>query len=63
MPAAIDRPAPRPPTTRTETADETMPPAGPHAGPDLTNPDATPGAGVLPSEDNPGQKDVDSGAG
>ncbi|HEY0440211.1 MAG TPA: hypothetical protein VGD36_09050 [Xanthobacteraceae bacterium] len=37
------------------------PPAGPHAKPSQTNPDATPGAGTLPDR-KPG-KDVDPGAG
>ncbi|WP_349370774.1 hypothetical protein [Salinarimonas sp.] len=30
---------------------ERMPPAGPHDRPDLINPDATPGSGILPSPD------------
>lgn len=29
-----------------------MPPAGPHSEPHLTNPDATPGTGSLPSADH-----------
>ena len=29
------------------------PPAGPHAKPELTNRDATPGAGLLPDPDDP----------
>lgn len=29
------------------------PPAGPHAKPELTNADATPGAGALPDPDDP----------
>lgn len=29
-----------------------IPPAGPHARPELTNPDLTPGTGVLPNDDN-----------
>jgi hypothetical protein len=29
-------------------ADESTPPAGPHARPELMNPEATPGAGTLP---------------
>ncbi len=28
--------------------DPEMPPAGPHARPELTNPDLTPGSGILP---------------
>lgn len=35
------------------------PPAGPHSSPDLTNPDATPGAGTLP----PAGEDEDPNAG
>lgn len=38
-----------------------IPPAGPHAKPSQTNPDATPGAGTLPS--HTGGKDTDPGAG
>jgi hypothetical protein len=37
------------------------PPAGPHAKPSQTNPDATPGAGTLP--DRKSGEDVDPGAG
>lgn len=37
------------------------PPAGPHADPSLTNPDATPGAGTLPSPSR--DSDVDPGGG
>jgi len=37
-------------------------PAGPHAKPELTNEDATPGAGSLPST-NEKSADVDSGTG
>lgn len=37
------------------------PPAGPHADPALTNPDATPGAGTLPEPGAEG--DADAGAG
>ncbi len=36
------------------------PPAGPHADPRLTNPDATPGAGTLPE---PGGGEADPAAG
>jgi hypothetical protein len=40
---------------RTVRPDESMPPsAGPHAEPGLVNPDATPGAGALPT---PGARD------
>lgn len=37
------------------------PPAGPHADPKLTNPDATPGAGTLPSASR--DSDVDPAGG
>ena len=39
-----------------------LPPAGPHAKPELTNYDATPGAGVLPDDKAKGNE-TDSGAG
>ncbi|WP_043539270.1 hypothetical protein [Salinarimonas rosea] len=39
-----------------------MPPAGPHDSPDLTNPDATPGSGVLPGHRRKGV-DTDPGGG
>jgi hypothetical protein len=38
-----------------------LPPAGPHADPALTNPDATPGTGALPPAG--GHDDVDSTSG
>jgi hypothetical protein len=34
--------------TRQTDEDESTPSAGPHATPELMNPDATPGAGTLP---------------
>ncbi|WP_170149647.1 hypothetical protein [Rhodoplanes roseus] len=34
-----------------DTSDEDMPPAGPHADPDLTDSSKTPGTGVLPDAD------------
>lgn len=37
---------------KTEEKKERMPPAGPHDRPDLINPDATPGSGILPSPDD-----------
>lgn len=37
------------------------PAAGPHAAPPLTNPDATPGAGSLPSESTGGEVDAGTG--
>ena len=42
-------------------ANRDIPPAGPHARKDLTNPDATPGSGVLPEDRRDGE--VDPGAG
>ncbi|WP_019997630.1 hypothetical protein [Aureimonas ureilytica] len=38
-----------------------VPASGPHAKPELTNPDATPGAGSLPDDKETG--DADGGAG
>ena len=38
---------------KTEHAGPDQPPAGPHAKPELTNPDSTPGAGLLPDPENP----------
>ena len=38
-----------------------IPASGPHAKPELTNPDATPGAGSLPDDKETG--DADGGAG
>ncbi|WP_198598389.1 hypothetical protein [Mangrovicella endophytica] len=43
---------------RSNTAEQN--PAGPHAKPELTNEDATPGAGSLPDA---GQDDADGGTG
>jgi hypothetical protein len=40
---------PRP--QRTPSANETPPPAGPHAKPELTDKDKTPKSGVLPEAD------------
>ena len=45
-----------------DKTDEKMPAAGPHAREDLTNFDACPGSGVLPSEKEYGL-DSDPGAG
>jgi hypothetical protein len=44
-------------------ASDSSPAAGAHAAPHLTNEDATPGAGVLPSHAHRSGKEVDSGAG
>ncbi|ALN74521.1 MULTISPECIES: hypothetical protein [unclassified Aureimonas] len=49
-----------PPRDEQEPKEKT-PSAGPHAKPELTNPDATPGAGSLPDEKETG--DADGGAG
>lgn len=38
------------------------PPQGPHGKPDLTNPDATPGAGSLPSPEGEDDRDADVGS-
>lgn len=42
-------------------AREAWPPAGPHAKPHLTNPDATPGAGALPDVTEDGEADPGGG--
>lgn len=44
-----------------QPVEERMPPAGPHARPELTNPDATPGTGALPDQNTSG--DADGGTG
>jgi hypothetical protein len=58
-----ERPDPdlRRPSPSAETGRKGRPPAGPHAKPALTNPEATPGAGALPraGEDD----DVDPASG
>jgi hypothetical protein len=43
---------PEPPREETTPSPE-RPAAGPHAKPELTNPEATPGAGLLPDPDEP----------
>jgi len=60
---SVARPRARPlgKPQRTPAVLTDMPPAGPHATPQQSNADATPGTGVLPSE-QPGD-DVDPGAG
>lgn len=40
---------------------EEMPAAGPHAKPELTDPDKTPGAGTLPPADKGRDKDSTAG--
>ena len=52
-PGSSDAEAPKP--------SDRQPPAGPHADPDLINPDATPGTGAL--EPPGGHDDVDSTSG
>lgn len=46
-----DRPTSVPTKERTCRKEE-MPVAGPHARPDLTDPDKTPGSGMFPGEDD-----------
>jgi hypothetical protein len=53
----------REPQAETETRPVAgMPPAGPHAEPHLTNPDATPGTGSLTKTDH-GEVETDPGGG
>lgn len=55
--------APKPATDQPSTSPR-MPAAGPHAAPHLTNPDATPGTGVLPSAEQEEQEgEADAGTG
>lgn len=51
----------RKPNPPPAVADETTPPAGPHAAPELTNDAATPGAGTLP--DGEQGDDAEAGTG
>ena len=52
------------PATAKASPSARMPAAGPHAAPHLTNPDATPGTGVLPSADQEEQEgEADAGTG
>jgi len=62
FPTKVAKPTPFP-TSKAEKAAERMPPAGPHARPELTNFDACPGAGALPSEKELIAGDPDPGAG
>ena len=50
---ASDPPAFTQPIATAREAGKTTPSGGPHAKPQLTNEDATPGTGMLPSEDDP----------
>ncbi|MDB5650025.1 MAG: hypothetical protein JWL62_1545 [Hyphomicrobiales bacterium] len=53
------------PEQKPDEKPEAFPAAGPHAHPRLTNPDATPGSGILP-EPGPAQNpegEVEGGAG
>jgi hypothetical protein len=52
---------PKTPPSDEKQTESDMPSAGPHATPELTNHDATPGAGSLPDDDDGG--DADGGAG
>lgn len=55
---------PKPQSSEPQKGDDhspATPPSGPHAKPELTNDEATPGAGSLPSNDDGG--DADEGAG
>ncbi|GGE49886.1 hypothetical protein GCM10007276_28770 [Agaricicola taiwanensis] len=45
-----DKPANERGSSNDNTKEGRRPPSGPHAKPELTNPDATPGTGALPSE-------------
>lgn len=53
---------PSPPPLEKDRASPDQPPAGPHAKPELTNPDSTPGSGLLPDPDQPSNS-PDSGSG
>jgi hypothetical protein len=50
------------PRAKAEQSDWEPPPAGPHARPELTNPDATPGSGLFSSGKGQGAE-VDPGGG
>jgi hypothetical protein len=54
-PDSDNKPAPRP-----RSPDKSLPAAGPHAKPELTDPAKTPGTGALPE---PGAPDADAGTG
>lgn len=62
IPTKIPQPTPFP-AGKADKASEKMPAAGPHARPELTNFDACPGAGALPSEKELGRDEPDPGAG
>lgn len=51
----------RTPDALENSSKDKIPASGPHAKPELTNPDATPGAGSLPDDKETG--DADGGAG
>jgi hypothetical protein len=59
-PPADGRTARRPPVTE-QSVDSDIPPAGPHADPDLTEESRTPGAGALP--DPEGETSIEPGSG
>lgn len=58
-----NRPDPALPDTQPgkPTSTHDMPAAGPHAQPDLTAPEKTPGAGSLPDPDDPQEGDATTG--
>jgi hypothetical protein len=62
VPRKIAEPTPLPPS-KADKAAVKMPAAGPHARPELTNFDACPGAGALPSEKELFARESDPGAG
>ena len=49
------------PAAETDRHATATPPAGPHAKPDLVNPDATPGSGAITAETPTGEADAGSG--
>lgn len=55
-----DKATPSGQQTPARQRDATMPSAGPHDKPELTNPDATPGAGTLPEPGSSNPSDADS---
>lgn len=59
-PTPKETPSPQP--AEKDHASPDQPPAGPHAKPELTNTESTPGAGLLPDPDNPSDT-PDSGSG
>lgn len=62
-PADVRESGPRTVTRHDRSAGGTVPAAGAHASSHLTNEDATPGAGALPSRSHASGKEVDGAAG